>query len=174
MKDALAIHRWLLTHQVHHEIVRLPRAMTCVEELPETIYAAPERCVSVTVFEVAPRVGREFVVAIVSALAHPPWPGAVGGLLRVRRVRPAPAHVVNTATDYAAGLVAPLLLPDGLPVLIDDRVRADTERVYTATGDRHTALTLRALDLLAILSGKTVDLRAPTSRGALETVAPRH
>ncbi|WP_049560257.1 aminoacyl-tRNA deacylase [Nonomuraea sp. SBT364] len=171
MKDALAIHRWLLAHQVHHEIVRLPRPMTRADELPETIQAAPERCVTVTVFEVAPRIGREFVVAVVSTIATPPWSGAVGGLLGVRNVRHAPAHVVNAATDYAAGLVGPLLLPEDLPVLVDDRLHADTELIHTATGDRHTALTLRALDLLALLSGKTVDLRA---HGALEAVAPRH
>ncbi|MEV4217444.1 YbaK/EbsC family protein [Nonomuraea sp. NPDC049725] len=171
MKDALAIHRWLLTHQVHHEIVRLPRPMTRAEELPGAIPAAPERCVAVTVFEVAPRVGREFVVAVVSTVATPPPSGAVGGLLGVRNVRPAPAHLVNAATDYAAGLVSPLLLPEDLPVLVDDRLDADTEPVHTATGDRHTALTLRALDLLALVAGKTVDLRG---RGALEAVAQRH
>lgn len=174
MKDALAIHRWLLAHQVHHEIVRLPRPVTRVEELPETISAAPERCVAVTVFEVAPRIGREFVVAVASTLAAPVMPGAVGGLLGVRTVRPAPAHVVNRATDYAAGLVSPLLLPEELPLLIDDRLDCDDEPVLLATGERHTVLGMRALDLLAILSGKTVDLRVPRPRGTLEAVAPRH
>ncbi|WP_336209308.1 aminoacyl-tRNA deacylase [Nonomuraea sp. LPB2021202275-12-8] len=174
MKDALAIHRWLLAHQIHHEIVRLPRPMTGADELPETVSAAPDRCVAVTVFEVAPRVGRELVVAVVSTLDTPPRPGAVGGLLGVRKVRPAPAHVVNAATDYAAGLVSPLLLPEELPVLIDDRLQPDGEPMFTATGDRHTALTLRAFDLLSLVSGKTVELGVPRLEGALEAVAPRH
>ncbi|GAA4521540.1 MULTISPECIES: aminoacyl-tRNA deacylase [Nonomuraea] len=174
MKDALAIHRWLLAHQVHHEIVRLPRPITCADELPETISAAPERCVTVTVFEVAPRIGREFVVAVVHPLATPPGPAAVGGLLGVRTVRLARAHVVNRATDYAAGLVGPLLLPEELPLFIDDRLSADTEPVFSATGERHAVLSMRALDLLTLVSGKTVDLRVPQPRGSLEAVAPGH
>ncbi len=174
MKDALAIHRWLLAHQIHHEIVRLPRPMNRADELPETIPAAPGRCLTVTVFEVAPRGGRELVVAVVTTPATPPLPAVVGGLFGVRRARLAPAHVVNQATDYAAGLVSPLLLPRELPVLIDNRLRPDPEPMFTATGDRHTALALRAFDLLALLPGKTVDLRAPGARPPLETVAPRH
>lgn len=174
MKDALAIHRWLLAHQVHHEIVRLPRPMTCAEELPETVSAAPDRCVVVTVFEVATRTGSEAVVAVVSTAAAPPRPGAVGALLGVRQVRPAPAFLVNAATDCTDGLVCPLLLPESLPVLIDDRLEADDEPVFTATGERHTALCLRALDLLSLLRGKTVDLRTPRPRGTRGAVAPRH
>ncbi|GGS80364.1 YbaK/EbsC family protein [Nonomuraea spiralis] len=174
MKDALAIHRWLLAHQVHHEIVRLPRPMTCAEELPETVSSTPGRCVVVTVFDVATRIGDEVVVAVVSTAAAPPQPGAVGGLLGVRQVRRAPAFLVNSATDYTDGLVCPLLLPESLPVLIDDRLVADDAPVFTATGERHTALFLRALDLLTLLRGKTVDLRAPRPRGTHGAVAARH
>ncbi|HEX4816564.1 MAG TPA: YbaK/EbsC family protein [Nonomuraea sp.] len=174
MKDALAIHRWLLAHQVHHEIVRLPRPMTCADELPETLSAPPERCLMVTVFEVATRIGGEAVVAVVSPVANPPRQGAVGGLLGVRQVRPAAAHVVNAATDYADGLVCPLLLPESLPMLIDDRLRTDAEPVFTATGERHTALRVGALDLLSFLPGKMVDLRSPRPRGSREAVARRH
>jgi Cys-tRNA(Pro)/Cys-tRNA(Cys) deacylase len=174
MKDALAIHRWLLAHQVHHEIVRLPRPMTCADELPETLSAAPDRCLMVTVFEVATRIGGEAVIAVVSLVANPPRPGTVGGLLGVRQVRPAPAHVVNATTDYADGLVCPLLLPESLPMLIDDRLRADTDPIFTATGERHTALLIRTLDLLTLLPGKMVDLRSSRPRGSREAVAGRH
>ena len=58
MKDALAIHRWLLAHQIHHEIVRLPRPLTCSDELPLVLGVAPETCVHASVFEVWPRDGR--------------------------------------------------------------------------------------------------------------------
>ncbi|WP_113701897.1 YbaK/EbsC family protein [Nonomuraea lactucae] len=173
MKDALAIHRWLLAHQVHHEIVRLPRPITGADELPETISAPPERCVAVTVLEATTRIG-DAVIAVVSTVAAQPRPGAVGGLLGVRKVRPATAFAVNSATDYADGLVCPLLLPVQLQVLIDDRLQPDTEPIFTATGERHTALSLRALDLLSLLSGKTVDLRIPRPRGSREAVALRH
>ncbi|MEV6150306.1 YbaK/EbsC family protein [Nonomuraea sp. NPDC052129] len=174
MKDALAIHRWLLAHQVHHEIVRLPRPMTCVDELPEAVSAAPGRCVAVTVFEVATRIGREVVVAVVSAISDPPQAGAVCGALGVRQVRLAPDFLVNSATDYAAGLVSPLLLPEGLAVAVDDRLRADADAIFTATGERHTALSMRALDLLTLLPGKTVNLRIPRPRGSRQAVAIRH
>ncbi|GAA2674733.1 MULTISPECIES: YbaK/EbsC family protein [Nonomuraea] len=169
MKDALAIHRWLLAHQVHHEIVRLPRPMKCAEELPATIGAEPERCVAVTVFEARARLGRE-VVAFVSTVAHPPSPGQVGRLLRVRSVRPAPAFVVNATTDYAAGLVSPLLLPRDLPLLVDDRLTGDGGFLFTPTGERRTALRLHSLDLLRSLPSRTIELPAE----AREAVAVRH
>ncbi|MEV0582509.1 YbaK/EbsC family protein [Nonomuraea sp. NPDC050310] len=170
MKDALAIHRWLLAHLVPHEIVRLPRPMTCVDELPESVLAPPSRCVSVTVFELATRQGRE-AVAVVSTVADPPRPGVLAGLLGARRVRVAPAFVVNRLTDYADGLVAPLLLPPDLPVLLDDRLPTCDDPVYTATGERCTALAIGGLDLRSALSGRSVDLRP---RGSREAVALRH
>ncbi|MFI6500038.1 aminoacyl-tRNA deacylase [Nonomuraea typhae] len=173
MKDALAIHRWLLAHQVQHEIVRLPRPMTCADELPETISAAPSRCVAVTVFEAVTGLGRE-AVAVVSTVAAPPKPGVVGGLLGARKVHPAPAFLVNAVTDYAAGLVCPLLLPPGLTVLVDDRLKPDNQPIFLATGERHTALTMRAFDLLSLMSGKSMDLRVPRPRGSRQTVALRH
>ncbi|MDF2710035.1 MAG: hypothetical protein K0R62_5687 [Nonomuraea muscovyensis] len=173
MKDALAIHRWLLAHQVHHEIVRLPRPITGADELPEAVSAPPGRCVAVTAFEVTGRMGEQ-VVAIVSTVAAQPLPGVVGGLLGVRGVRPASAFAVNSATDYAAGLVCPLLLPDQLQILIDDRLQPDAEPIFTATGERHTALRIRALDLLSMLPGKIVDLRIPRPKGPRVAVASRH
>lgn len=147
--------------------------MTCVDELPQMISAAAGRCMAVTVFEVTARMGRE-AVAVVAPVSSPPPPGVVGGLLGARNVRPASAFLINSATDYAAGLVCPLLLPDRLPVLLDDRLPADDDVVYTATGERFTALRLRALDLASLLSGKTVDLRIPRPRGSREAVALPH
>ncbi|GAA3080680.1 aminoacyl-tRNA deacylase [Streptosporangium carneum] len=163
MKDALAIHRWLLAHQVHHEIVRLPSAMTCAEELPELLAASPATCVAVTVFEVTTRLGRQ-PVAVVASVDSPPMPGVVGGILGARRVRPASAFTVNSATDYAAGLVCPLLLPDGLTVLVDGRLANSDEVVHTPTGERRTALLIRADHLLTLVSGKTIDLAQSRSR----------
>ncbi|GAA2891498.1 hypothetical protein GCM10010517_55900 [Streptosporangium fragile] len=157
MKDALAIHRWLLAHQVHHEIVRLPRAMTCADELPEVLSANPAVCVGVTVYEVTTRIGHE-PVAVVTSVGSPPRPGVVGGVLGARRVRQAPDYTVNAATDYAAGLVCPLLLPDGLTVLVDERLTGTAMPVYTPTGERRTALLIRADHLLTLVSGKIVDL----------------
>ncbi|MFG1620043.1 hypothetical protein ACGFI3_45460 [Nonomuraea wenchangensis] len=137
MKDALAIHRWLLAHQVHHEIVRLPRPLARAEELPQALSAAPGRCLMVTVFEVATRVGGEAVVAVASPVSAGPRPGAVAGLL-------------------------------------DDRLSAGAGPIFTATGERRTALRIRALDLLTLLPGKTVDLRLARPGGSRAAVARRH
>ncbi|WP_111167126.1 YbaK/EbsC family protein [Spongiactinospora gelatinilytica] len=162
MKDALAIHRWLLAHQVHHEIVRLPRALTCAGELPEIMHADAAHCLEVTVFEVDTRVGLD-PVAVLSSVATPPRPAMVGTLLGARKVSPAPAFIVNSATRYAAGLVCPLLLPDDLALLIDERLHRELPGdtlVHTPTGERRTALSLRARDLLTLAGGKRLDLAA--------------
>jgi Cys-tRNA(Pro)/Cys-tRNA(Cys) deacylase len=163
MKDALAIHRWLLAHQIHHEIVRLPRALTCADELPEVLSADPATCVGVSVFEVSTRIGRE-PVAVVASVGVQLRPGVIGAALGVRKVRPASAFTVNSATDYAAGLVCPLLLPENLTVLTDSRLGGTTGLVHTPTGERHTALLIRARDLYGLVSGKVADLSPSRSR----------
>ncbi|GII80428.1 hypothetical protein Sru01_54100 [Sphaerisporangium rufum] len=171
MKDALAIHRRLLSLQIHHEIVRLPRAMTCADDLPDILHVDPASCVRVTVFEVTARSERR-PVAVVGAVAAPPRPGAVAALLGARKVRPAPAFLVNSATDYAASAVAPLLLPDELTVLVDERLAAGLDPdqpVHTPTGERRTALRIRAFDLLSLIHGKHVDLQAARHRHGRHT-----
>ncbi|GGL01400.1 hypothetical protein Sme01_41590 [Sphaerisporangium melleum] len=168
MKDALAIHRWLLSHQIHHEIVRLPRALTCADDLPAILHAEPAACIRVTVFEVTARVSRD-PVAVITTVASPPRPSVVGAFLGAREIRLAPAFLVNSATDYAATCVSPLLLPEDLAVLVDERLGdpADPdEPVYTPTGERRTALRLRIIDLLSLMGGKYVDLRSPRHRPA--------
>ncbi|GLW12480.1 hypothetical protein Misp01_76080 [Microtetraspora sp. NBRC 13810] len=160
MKDALAIHRWLLAHQVHHEIVRLPRALTSAAELPEVLSAEPADCLEVSVFEVDTRVGLE-PVAVLHSAGSPPGPALVAAVLSARRVRPASAFLVNAATEYAAGLVCPLLLPEGLTLLIDEGIydpKHPFRVVHTPAGERRTALSMRACDLLALVPGKRLDL----------------
>ncbi|MBO3750278.1 hypothetical protein J5X84_29710 [Streptosporangiaceae bacterium NEAU-GS5] len=163
MKDALAIHRWLLAHQIHHEIVRLPRALTCSDDLPAVLGVDARDCIGVTLFEVTTRAGRE-PVAVVGSVGAAPSLVTVGATVGATRVRPASSYVVNSVTDYAAGLVCPLLLPDGLTVLIDQRALdafGQDDIVHTPTGERRTALRLRAFHLFTLMSGKAVDLSPP-------------
>ncbi|WP_062346945.1 YbaK/EbsC family protein [Herbidospora yilanensis] len=160
MQDALAIHRWLLARQIHHEIVRLPRVLTSADELPEMLGVPPETCVTVTVFEVTTRGCRE-PVAVISSVARKPRPSVIAAALGADRVRPASSYTVNAVTDYAAGLVCPLLLPEKLTLLIDRRLVDATDPdvfVHTATGERMTALRLRAVHLFPLASGKPVEL----------------
>jgi prolyl-tRNA editing enzyme YbaK/EbsC (Cys-tRNA(Pro) deacylase) len=174
MKDALAIHRWLLAHQIHHEIVRLPRPLTCSDELPNVLGVGPDTCVNVSVFEVSVRGGKE-TVAFVGTVDSPPRPGAIGALLRAHQVRPASAFVVNSATDYAHGLVCPLLLPGDLTVLLDQRLierLGSDDIVHTATGERRTALRVHALHLFDLMTAKPVDVTTPHRRGLASLASP--
>ena len=146
MKDALAIHRWLLAHQVHHEIVRLPRAMTCADELPEVLPPRPRDCVEVTVFEVTTRIGRE-PVAVVASVAPPAAPGLLGGLLGARKVRPASAFTGQLRHRLRRrAWSARCCCPESLTVLVDERLsrRPAEPIVHTPTGERRTALPIRA------------------------------
>ena len=161
MKDALAIHRWLLAHQVHHEIVRLPRPMTCVDELPERSPPRPSgawrsRC---------SRSPRESA-ARSSSPSSPPFPtrrsaGAVGGALGVRKVRPAPTFWSTPPPTTRPGSSARCCCPRAWPWLSTTGSAPMPTRSSRATGERHTALSMRALDLLTLLPGKTVNLTCP-------------
>jgi prolyl-tRNA editing enzyme YbaK/EbsC (Cys-tRNA(Pro) deacylase) len=163
MKDALAIHRSLLAHQIHHEIVRLPRALASSDDLPDVLGVDPRSCVGVTLFEVTTRAGRD-PVAVVATVGSAPSLVTVGATVGATRVRPASPYMVNSVTDYAAGLVSPLLLPENLTVLVDQRVLdgfGPDDTVYTPTGERRTALQIRAFHLFTLVSGKPVDLTPP-------------
>ncbi|RAY14721.1 hypothetical protein DPM19_13310 [Actinomadura craniellae] len=154
MKDALAIHRMLIERGTRHEIVRLSRTISTAEELPAALGLAPRRCLT-TKLHTGDRAGdRGRLAAVISAVAGPaPDLDPVRRALGVRALRPAPAHLVNAATEYAAELVCPLLLPRDVPVFIDGRVLDDLhfdEVVYTATGESCTALGIRTIDLYTL------------------------
>jgi prolyl-tRNA editing enzyme YbaK/EbsC (Cys-tRNA(Pro) deacylase) len=192
MKDALAIHRTLLEHEKPHEIVRLPRAISSADELPGALGLPADRCLAVRVFSASgdgdlPQVGilpgpgdlhrmddlhppegteRTLVAVIVAAGVHPS-PAAVRAAAGVRHAVPAPAGVINAVTDYAAPLVAPLLLPGGVRVLVDRDVLdgvSPRDSVHTATGEPWTALRVRAGDLVTLSSATPADLGRPARR----------
>ncbi len=75
---------------------------------------------------------------------------AVRRTVGARTVRPAHPDLVNAATEYAANLVCPLLLPDTMPLLVDHRLvdgLNSDDVVYTATGEASTALGIRGAPL---------------------------
>ena len=76
-------------------------------------------------------------------------------------MRPASGEVVNQVTDFAAGLVSPVLLPDDVIVLADSCVGLH-EVVYTATGDGGTVLGIPARWLLTTSRAHVSELCAPT------------
>lgn len=185
MKDALAIHRWLLAHQIHHEIVRLPRLLTCSDELPLVLGVAPETCVHASVFEVWPRDGRgpggaaAVPVAVICAVSAALTSAVVAAALRAHRAQPASPFQVNLLTDYPDRLICPLLLPEGLPVLVDRRLfdrLGPYDVVHTPTGERFTVLRVRAAQLAALLPGRRVDFlpRHETGPAAVAAQCTRH
>lgn len=162
MKDALTIHRALLERETLHEIVRLPAAIANADELPRSLGLPAGRCLVTRVYACndVHRGSRFLVGVIVPAGVRPPAERvrlAVGA----RLIRPARPDLVNTVTEYAAGLVCPLLLPESMPLLIDEETVGELpvdDVVYTATGEASTALGIRALDLFALSGAKPVDL----------------
>lgn len=162
MKDALAIHRMLLERETLHEIVRLPRAISNADDLPKALGLPSKHCLATRLYQVDPTThGERYLAAVVVTAGVRPKPESLLGPLGGRAVGPAHADAVNAATEYAAELVAPLLLPEDMPVLIEqraiDRLHVD-HVVYTTTGEPRTALGIRALDLFALCGGKPVDL----------------
>jgi prolyl-tRNA editing enzyme YbaK/EbsC (Cys-tRNA(Pro) deacylase) len=166
MKDALAIHRMLLERETLHEIVRLPRAIANADELPKVLGLSAKHCLATRVYTVDPAPhGTQHLAAIIVTAGTRPKVESLLAPLGAATVHLAPPDEVNAATEYFAGLVAPLLLPEGMPVLIEQRL-IDTlhvdDVVYTATGEPRTALGIRALDMYALCGAKPVELPSAT------------
>jgi prolyl-tRNA editing enzyme YbaK/EbsC (Cys-tRNA(Pro) deacylase) len=152
MKGALDIHRELLSRDVPHEILRLPRVVLDADQLAEVLGVDAEQTVKVRLYMAG---GQMIALAVPSGRATQPE-----ALLRAagsRTVRPATAQEVNESTEYAAGLVAPLLLPKDMPLFVDARIGRH-EVVYTATGDTGTALGIATADLLVASAARIADL----------------
>lgn len=156
MKDTLDIHRALLEQERQHHIVRLPRLILSADELPEVLNRPKQRCLVTRTYEA----DGQLLAFLVHAGRTPPIV-TVRAAAGVRDARPAPPDLVNRATDYAADLVAPLLLPRRVRLFIDRRTADETDPanvVYTATGDAGTALCLRMDDLLQLSGAEPADL----------------
>ena len=152
MKGALDIHRELLGRDVPHEIVRLPRVVLDADQIPDALGIDPDQAVKVRLY-----VTGRGMIAIAAPSGRVPQREALLRAAGSASLRRATAHEVNEATDYAAGLVAPLLLPDEVPLFVDARVgRHDV--VYTATGDTGTALGIATADLLVTSGARVADL----------------
>ena len=91
-----------------------------------------------------------------------------------RRIGIAPVDRINTETDFAGGLVAPLLLPAQVRVLADATLSA-REVLYTPTGESGTALGIHSRDLMSVSGAKVAALLTPALvdiDGALSTLVP--
>src|SRR5438270_8098417 len=114
MKDALAIHRDLLARGVPHEIVRLRRIILTADELPEALGLPAGQCIAVRVYE-----ADDELVAVCVPAGATPAPSALLHATGARRIGIAPVDRINAETDFAGGLVAPLLLTEHVTVYAD-------------------------------------------------------
>lgn len=142
MKGPLDLSRDLLAADVSHEFVRLPRRIVAADELPDVLGVRGQACVVVHVFEAD---GRPVAVALPAGFAASA--SALGRALRSREIVAAPPMLTNAATDFTAGLVAPVGLPAELELLADASLGLEPV-LYTATGDGGTALKIRGADLI--------------------------
>ncbi|WP_067450681.1 aminoacyl-tRNA deacylase [Actinomadura macra] len=168
MKDALAIHRALLGWEAAHEIVRLPIAMGHADELPKALGLPADRCLVTRVYSCGEAFrGHRFLAGVIVQAGARPSAEAVRLATGARLVRPARADLINAVTEYAADLVCPLLLPDSMPLLIDQHLVDDLpgdDVVYTATGEPSTALGIRGRSLYMLCEAKPVNLFQPSAR----------
>jgi len=178
MKDALDVHRSLLAREVPHEVVRLPRLVLSADEIPEALELPAERCVAVRLYHADDR-----IAAVIVRAGEQPHPAAVLAALGARSLRVVAPGDINTVTDFAAPLVCPVLLPDGVAVLADACV-GHADVVYAPTGDGGTVLGISSRWLLTASracvaelcspSAPTVDLADDTDDVSLLAQHPRH
>src|SRR5512139_3145421 len=142
----------LLERETLHEIVRLPRAISHADELPNVLGLPAERCLVTHVYTVgSTRREARALAGVVVAAGREPAAEVIRHRLGARTIRHARADQINAATEYTAYLVCPLLLPPAMRVFIDRRIlltpQAADHVVYTAAGEPFTALAIRLSDL---------------------------
>ncbi len=157
MLGPLDIHQYLLEHDVHHEIVRLPRPAASAEHLAEVLGVTPRRCLAIHPFHALTSAGDVLVLVMAPADEEVSTEALVLALRELLRDQLGPdaelsvagAALVSRRTDYIAGHLAPLLLPPDV-IVVSTRGVLDlaTSVIYTATGDGGTALGIAATDLL--------------------------
>ena len=156
MNNVLTVHCKLLANGVRHEIVQLPQTITSADQLPAVLALPPRRCLAVRVYDVD-----GLCVAIIAAADTVPPTQVVREITGGRQARAAGEAEISSVTGYAAGLVAPLALPDDMPLYVDQALADSADDgavVYTATGEPGTALGIRLLDLLAGCAAKPAAL----------------
>lgn len=161
MLGALDVHRALLARDVSHEIVRLARPVADADELPAALGLTADVCVAVRLYALSR--GASPYVAVAVPAGSTPDPTLLLAATGAGGVRPAGAGEVNVVTDSAHGLVPPVALPTGVPLLVDSRLGAPPV-LYAATGEGWTALGISARDLLLHTGARVATLTRDDDR----------
>jgi Cys-tRNA(Pro)/Cys-tRNA(Cys) deacylase len=162
VKSALDVHRELLARDVPHEIVRLRGRALNADDLPRVL-GLTAGCVAVRCYDVLRDTGPSFAAVLVPA-GRLPDPAALLDALDARSVSPAGPDRVNAATDYTAGLVCPVCLPDDVELLADTALGA-SDVCYCAVGEGGVALGIRTRDLLVTTGARVATLTGPAPVG---------
>jgi Cys-tRNA(Pro)/Cys-tRNA(Cys) deacylase len=175
MLGPLDIHQYLLEHDVHHEIVRLPRPAASAEHLADVLGVTPRRCLAIHPFHALTPDGDVLVLVMASADEEVSAATLVLALRELLRDQLGPdaelsvagAALVSRRTDYIAGHLAPLLLPPEV-IVVSTRGVLDlaTSIIYTATGDGGTALGIAATDLLNLSRAIVLPSEGPAANNA--------
>jgi prolyl-tRNA editing enzyme YbaK/EbsC (Cys-tRNA(Pro) deacylase) len=158
VKSALDVHRALLADAVPHEILRLRSPVLTADDLPRALGVPRTSCAAVRCYRTTEDGGSAMVAVLVRA-GDVPDPSSLLTALDVSSVRPATAAEVNEATDYAAGLVSPLCLPDDV-LLLADAALGGSDVLYVPTGETGVALGIGVRDLLVASGAKVTTLTA--------------
>jgi Cys-tRNA(Pro)/Cys-tRNA(Cys) deacylase len=174
MLGPLDIHQYLLAHDVHHEIVRVPRPAATAGHLAEVLGVPPQRCLAIHPFHAMSPDGDVLVLLLAPADVRTEPTQLIDALADLLKEDLGPsaaltlagADLVSSRTDYIAGHLAPLLLSaDVIVVATQGLVDLGTSVIYTATGDAGTALGIGALDLLALSHARFLPDTARPGRG---------
>jgi prolyl-tRNA editing enzyme YbaK/EbsC (Cys-tRNA(Pro) deacylase) len=159
VKSALDVHRALLAADVPHDMVRLRAPLVGADDLPDALGVEAAACVAVRCYRTIGRDGSSRLSAVMVRAGDTPDPAALLDALDAVSVRAATAAEVNQATDYAAGLVSPLCLPEHV-VLLADAALGGVDVLYAATGESGVAVGMRTRDLLVAANAKVTTLTA--------------
>ncbi len=155
------MHRELLSLAVPHEVVRLRGAVIAgADDLPRALGVEPTSCVAVRCY-----VTDLGFVAVAVHAGVVPDPAALLDAIGALTLRPATDDEVNAATDYAAGLVSPIGLPEEVLLVADSALRA-TDVLYCPVGEVGVALGIRTRDLLAATRARVAGLTPLPRLGA--------
>ena len=159
MKSALDVHRELLAADVPHEMVRLRTPALGADDLPRGLGVDPDACVAVRCYVATLAGQRRQFVAVLMRAGDLPAPASLLTALDATAVRPATADEINTATDFAAPLVAPIGLDERV-LLLADAALGGTDVLYAPTGESGVALGIRTRDLLVAAGARVTTLTA--------------
>jgi len=145
----------LVQHHIQFQVIEIPlsedkKPIRSLEELLSAQGLDPQSVVRSVVFKGE---NSGFCLLAVAGGGRADW-ALLRSHLNERKCRMAEYDEVPEATGYVVGAVPPIVLPEGLRVLVDSSV-SRYETVVIGSGVLGYALAVRSADLMQLLSSKT-------------------